>query len=329
MKKYANFQSAVEKAKRIIIIQAENPDGDSLGAALALEDLLIEQGKQVRIYCPVDIPKYLRYFRGWERSEDIFDYNADLAIVVDTASKTLLSKALDDQVINNFLFTHPVIAIDHHITETDLPFDHLLISEPAVATCEIIFKIAVTLKWKINAEVARNLLGGILSDTLGMTTDSVNALTFQIVSKLVEFGASPSELNLARRELSKMSQEILSYKAKLIEKTEYHLNGRLATVVVPFDEIQKYSDQYNPGILILDELKMVQGVDVAVVFKTYPDGKVTGKIRTTSPIAEEIAGFFGGGGHQFASGFRTFGEFDKVFSDTIAVSEQALGNKEK
>jgi phosphoesterase RecJ-like protein len=276
----------------------------------------------------VDIPKYLRYFRGWERSEDIFDYHADLAIIVDTASQTLLSKTLNDQVIKNFLFTHPVIAIDHHLTETDLPFDHLLISENAVATCEIIFKIAVTLKWRISPSVARNLLGGISSDTLGFTTDSVKSLTFQIASKLLEFGASPSELNAARRDLSKMSPEILAYKAKLIDKTEYHLGGRLATVHVSFEEIQKYSDQYNPGILILEELRMVQGVVAAIVFKTYPDGKITGKVRTDIPIAEEIAGFFGGGGHQFAAGFRTYGDFDKTFTDAISITEQALERAE-
>ncbi|MCL2085493.1 bifunctional oligoribonuclease/PAP phosphatase NrnA [Candidatus Saccharibacteria bacterium] len=322
--KYSNFKDAINKAERIVIIQAENPDGDSLGAALALEDLLTEQGKQVRIYCPVDIPKYLRYFRGWERSEDIFDYHADLAIVVDTASQTLLSKTLNDQVIKNFLFTHPVVVIDHHLTETDLPFDHLLISEDAVATCEIIFKIAITLKWRVSPSVARNLLAGISSDTLGFTTDSVKSLTFQIASKLIEFGAIPSEINNARRDLSKMTPEILAYKAKLIEKTEYHLDGRLAVVHVTFEEIQKYSDQYNPGILILDELRMVSGVNTAIVFKTYPDGKITGKIRTESPIAEEIAGFFGGGGHPFAAGFRTYGELSNVLADTLSVTEGAL-----
>ncbi|MDR0887321.1 MAG: DHH family phosphoesterase [Candidatus Nomurabacteria bacterium] len=324
MTKYANFTKQLETAQRIVIIQAENPDGDSLGAALALEDLLTEQGKQVRIYCPVEIPKYLRYLHGWERSEDIFDYHADLAIIVDTSSAVLLSKTLDDQVIKNFLFTHPVVVIDHHLTESDLPFDHLLISEQAVATCEIVFKLAVTLKWRIGAEVARNLLAGILSDTLGLTTDNVSALTFQIVGKLLDFGAVPSELEKSRRELSKKTQDILQYKADLIKRVEYHLDGRLATVVVPIEEIRKYSDKYNPGVLILEELRTVLGVDAAIVFKTYPDGKITAKIRSDVPIAEEVAGFFGGGGHLFAAGFRVYDEFDTVYAETVRAIEQAF-----
>ena len=63
------------------------------------------------------------------------------------------------------------------------------------------------------------------------------------------------------------------------------------------------------GNLILEEMRLVEGVQVAVAIKTYPDGKLTGKIRTSTdaPIAEKVAGYFGGGGHQFAAGFRTYG----------------------
>ena len=61
---------------------------------------------------------------------------------------------------------------------------------------------------------------------------------------------------------------------------------------------------------------MVEGVKVAVAIKTYPDGKLTGKIRTApeAPIADKIAGYFGGGGHPFAAGFRTY---DFSYMETV------------
>ena len=61
-------------------------------------------------------------------------------------------------------------------------------------------------------------------------------------------------------------------------------------------------------------MRMIENVDVAVAIKTYPDGKVTGKIRTALPIADKIAGYFGGGGHQYASGFRTY---DITYEDAV------------
>ena len=63
----------IQSASKIIIIQAENPDGDSLGSALALEEILGDMGKSVQLHCPVEIPKYLRYVNGWDRVETEFD----------------------------------------------------------------------------------------------------------------------------------------------------------------------------------------------------------------------------------------------------------------
>ena len=47
----------IQSANNIVIIQAENPDGDSLGSSLALEEVLSDLGKTVTLYCPVDIPE--------------------------------------------------------------------------------------------------------------------------------------------------------------------------------------------------------------------------------------------------------------------------------
>ena len=104
----------------------------------------------------------------------------------------------------------------------------------------------------------------------------------------------------------KKSQRILNYKADLIKRIDYQLDGQLATVHIPWEDIHEYSNEYNPNVLILEEMRMVQGVEVAIAIKTYPDGRLTGKIRTSLPIADQIAGYFGGGGHPYAAGFRTF-----------------------
>ena len=45
---YDKFSEFIKDKQHICIIQAENPDGDSLGSALALEDALV--GKETKIY---------------------------------------------------------------------------------------------------------------------------------------------------------------------------------------------------------------------------------------------------------------------------------------
>lgn len=322
---YEQFKKSVEEAQNITIIQAENPDGDSLGTALALEEILEELGKKVHLYCPVDIPKYLRYAKGWDRVSGEFNHSDDLYIIVDTASKTLLDKALVPENLAQ-LEKKPVVVLDHHKTESDLPFEHILVSEPAVATSELLFKIAHESGWQVNPQAAENMLLAMLSDSLGLTSEAITADSLQTVTDLVKHGASIATIEAARREYMKKSARILEYKGKLLQRVEYFLDGQLALVHVPWAEIEEYSDAYNPGALVIDEMRLVENVKLAVVLKTYPDGKLTGKLRANpeAKIAEAVAGYFGGGGHPYAAGFRVFEEYDKIVEELITATDKAL-----
>lgn len=318
-------KSLIDSAQKIVVIQAENPDGDSLGSALALEEILSELDKDVSLYCPVDIPKYLRYVSGWDRVTNEFNQSADLAIIVDTTAEILLTKVLETPGVRHFLESHPVLVLDHHIqAEVSLNFSHQLVADNSVATGELIYKLASSLGWIINPQAAEDLLVAMMSDSLGLTTPNVTGETFRVVGALVDLGASNSVIEQRRREFMKKSPEILAYKGRLIERIEYLLDGKLALVHIPWDEITEYSDQYNPSVLVLDEMRLVEGVQIAIAIKTYPDGKLTGKLRANLPVADQVAGFFGGGGHAYAAGFRVYDEYDKIIPELVTATDKAI-----
>ena len=323
---YANATNLITDAQKIIIIQAENPDGDSLGSSLALEEILGDLGKDVTMYCPVEIPKYMRYIKGWDRIVTTFDASADLAIIVDTAADVLITKVLETPGVRHFLESHPVLVIDHHTTESNLSFDHTMLTLDAVATSEVIYELAHANNWTINTQAAENMLVAILSDSLGLTTQNVTSNTYFVAGKLTELGAKVSDIEDRRREYMKKSPEILAYKGELISRIEYLLDGKLAIVHIPWEDIQKYSDQYNPSVLVLDEMRLVEGVEIGVAIKTYPDGKITGKLRANTPIAETVAGYFGGGGHKYAAGFRAYEDYDTIVSELVTATDKALSD---
>ena len=324
---YKKFSEFLQDKDKICVIQAENPDGDSMGSAVALDYLLAD--KEVTLYCPVDVPKYLRYFPDWSRVTNEFDYKADGYIIVDTAAEVLLSKLLDDTAIRNRLYNAPVLVLDHHETEDDLNFPHEAIIEVLPSCTELIYKICKAENIEIEKQAAEAIFQGLLSDTLGLTSSSVTADTFEVAADLMRLGANITDLEEKRREFMKKSPRILDYKAELIRRIEYSLDGELATVHIPWEDIQEYSDEYNPNVLILEEMRLVEGVRVAVAVKTYPDGKVTGKIRTSydAPIAEKIAGYFGGGGHPQAAGFRTYDTtYEEVVRDLVKIVPELMAD---
>lgn len=73
-------------------------------------------------------------------------------------------------------------------------------------------------------------------------------------------------------------------------------------------------------------MRLVVGVEIAVAIKTYPDGKLTGKLRSNSPISSDVAGYFGGGGHKYAAGFRVYESEEQVVKELIEATDKAIAS---
>jgi phosphoesterase RecJ-like protein len=306
-KEAEQIQSLVEAAKKIIIVQADNPDADSLGSALALEHILGDLGKDPYLYCGVDMPGYLRYMAGWDRIQRELPRQFDASIIVDASTMTLLEHLIKSGYQGR-LAAKPCIVLDHHETvDHEVPFASVIINDHTRAsTGELLYLLAKQLEWPLSVEAQGYLMTSILGDTQGLTNQLTSAETYRVMAALVEAGVDRPKLEELRREYGKMPPAIYRYKADLIKRTEITSDGYIASVIIPQSEINDYSPLYNPGPLIQGDMLQTTGIEVAIVFKQYADGKVTGAIRCNSgaPIGGELAGHLGGGGHAFASGFK-------------------------
>src|SRR5690242_19740134 len=109
----AKIDEIIASSDKIVIIQADNPDADSLGSALALEHIIGDMGKQPLLYCAVETPTYLRYMKGWDRIANDIPHDFDASIIVDASTMTLLERlgASGDQ---SRLASKPCVVLDHH-----------------------------------------------------------------------------------------------------------------------------------------------------------------------------------------------------------------------
>jgi phosphoesterase RecJ-like protein len=302
---YQRVKEIVEKSQHIVVLQADNPDGDSLGSALALEAILEELNKNVTLVCAVDMPAHLKYLSGWDRVGKEVPNNFDTTIIVDASTETLFEN-VDRSHGFEWIKTKPVIVIDHHTNSPGVSFATESIIEPVVATGELIYKICNSVGWPIPLDACELLAVSILSDSMGLMTEATSPETFRIMADLVERGVELPKIDASRRELMRKEPQLVPYKGELLQRVTYHAGGRLASVVIPWKEIEKYSPIYNPTMLVMDDMRLVVGVDLAIGYKLYSDGKITAKIRCNfgSPIANDLATEFGGGGHPYAAGFK-------------------------
>lgn len=323
----------LKDARSVVIVQADNPDADSLGSALALEHILGDMGKQPHLYCAVDMPGYLRYMQGWDRIQKELPKQFDASIIVDASTMTLLEK-LEQSGQMGWLSGKPCVVLDHHASvEKIVPFANVMINDSERASAgELIYLLAQQLKWPLNVQAQEFIMTSILGDTQGLSNQLAKAQTYRVMADMVEAGVNRPRLEELRREFGKMPPEIFRYKADLIKRAEFSADGRLVSVEIPQAEINQYSPLYNPAPLIQTDMLQTSSVLAAIVFKVYGDGKITAAIRSnaSAAIAAELATHMGGGGHAFASGFKIEGgrSFSEVKTDCLSYAEQLLDKLE-
>jgi phosphoesterase RecJ-like protein len=318
----------VQDAQKILIVQADNPDADSLGSSLALEHILGDLGKDVYMYCGVDVPTYLRYLSGWDRVLNELPSNFDLSIIVDASTYSLFDQ-IEKAGKWGTLKSKPTVVLDHHATvEKPLDFATSLVDPESASTGELIFSLTQQFGWNVSTDAAEHLMTSILGDTQGLMNDLTRASTYRVMADLTDLGGNRPKLEELRREYSKMAPIILQYKGRLLQRAEFVSNGRIAFVRIPQAEINEYSPLYNPAPLVQFDMLQVQNVQVSVVFKSYDDGHITGAIRANngSPVAGKLAEHLGGGGHDYASGFKTSEgkSFEEVKSECLRVASELL-----
>lgn len=324
-----NFESFLDAAQSIVVVQADNPDADSLASALILEHLLGDMGKNVGLYCGVDIPLHLTYLSGWDRVTKDIPNNFDASIIVDTSSLTLLEQL---QKTNQLMWlkSKPCAVIDHHQVELSIDFANLVINEKAVSTGEIIYHLCQSAGWELNHDAKAFTAVSILSDSLGLTSEGTLPSSIRVIADLLEQGVDLAELESLRRKTMQRSPELIKYKGELLQRIEYFYDNQIAVLSIPWVEIEKYSHAYNPAMLAIDEMRLAEGNRLAIVFKIYDKGKLTAKIRCNYgyPIANELAKAFGGGGHPYASGFKLTDKqlISDIKPQVIQKAHQLLGD---
>ncbi len=329
---YTQVAQLIEAAKTIVLLQADNPDGDSLASSLALEAILEDMGKTPIMVCGIDMPAHLRYLDGWDRVVKDVPKQFDATIIVDANTPTLFETLSKNSQLG-WIKAKPVAVIDHHQTAVGLDFANVTLVETAVSTSEIIYALAMHANWKLSLDAMNFIVVSIMSDSMGLTSEGTTVRAIRFLADMVEAGVSLSELDDARRELMKREPSLLAYKGTLLQRVEFYGNNRIATITIPWKEIETYSHIYNPSMLALDDMRMTLGVGICIAFKVYDTGRVTAKIRCTSghSIADKLAEHFGGGGHAYAAGFKRnrVSDFETLKQAVIDKSIELLDREQQ
>lgn len=313
MQDAAAAKALVSNSEQIAVIAHIRPDGDALGSLLALGESLQLKGKRVAMIISDGVPHRFQFLPGADQIVSDLPDEEYLLVAVDVADsgRLALSSALEGQ---------PDINIDHHPTNTR--FAKLnLVDKSAASTTQVIYELAEQLDLPINRGIATNLLAGLLTDTIGFRTQSVDARALRMAADLLEMGAPLADLY--QKTIISRKFEAVRYWGTGLSNLHREDGLIWASLNVTDRESASYSGADDADLT--DLLTSIDDMQIVVVLVELSRSSVKVSWRSTSGIdVAALAEQFGGGGHVAAAGATLEGTLQEVEQRVIAATRALL-----
>ena len=286
----------IDKAKTVAVVSHVNPDGDTVGSALALVAVLAKVGKDVVSVCENSLPDDLSALPN----ADIFakgdpDKAYDLVICVDVASPNMLGIAA-----RTVRAARHAVCIDHHLNH-DLYTDADYVMERAANTENMYDFLAKYYLPYIDKDVAECLYTGLVTDSGGFSYASVNEHTHYVASKLVAYGIDNERI--CYEQLRRQSLKFIRARSEAYAKALYAFGNRVAIVVFTRELMAKYGLTVPELLGPLVEMMRAEEIVLAASLVEMDANRYKVSVRSKNPVsASAVCNTFGGGGHFNAAG---------------------------
>lgn len=320
-KEFSQFKQLITDAKRILISTHVQPDGDGLGAEVALYHYLKRSRKSVRIYNPDLLPKRYKFLdpKGeillGPGEVELWD-QCDLWIIVDTNDPRRLGKLWNELPLRAkkivFLDHHPDIVIPQE--QLHYPPNAMIVSDHHSSSIgELLYQLFAELDFcKLNSDMALGLYVSVMTDTNSFRYARTTPESHQIASEMIRLGVNPEEVYQAVYSTKELSH--IQLLGTLLQNTKLSKSGKLAWMEMRLDLRKKYKATADDTMSFLNILLVLKDAEVVCIFREEDDGEMTRvSIKSKGTVViNKIAMELGGGGHDYAAGLALPVPFEQV-----------------
>jgi phosphoesterase RecJ-like protein len=299
-----NAARTIAVARHALVATHENPDADTLGAALGVAAIVEHHGGRATLLSTDPVPPLYGFLAGMDRfvQDPVPDADYDLLVVCDCGSLDRLGAVRERHAP---LFDRlPRVLVDHHASNTDGgPNDW--VDPAAAATCELVALLAADLDVPLDTgqgAMAAALMAGIVMDTSTFAHPNATPRTLAVAAALVAAGAPLSEIS--RRLYRSKPDAQLRLFGRVLDRLEVAAGGRIIHSSLADDDHAATGTLAAHSEGLIDLLAQSETAEVAILFKEAgPEStRISVRTKTGGVDATELTGAFGGGGHARAAG---------------------------
>ncbi len=304
----------LRRRSSFVMVSHVKPDGDTLGAGLALGLALRGLGKRVAYFQQDPVPRNLRFLPDSDKvaRELPADLPADtLWVFGDMSDSSRAGEYLPKLERRN------ILDIDHHLGNSHFgDLNYVLPSECSTGTC--VLRLLRAMEVPITPEIATCLLTTIMTDTGAFMHSNTTGEVLRLSAELMELGAD-KELITTEIFANKRFAAIRLV-GEAMAAAQLSEDGRYCWSVVDEAMLARNGADGEDTEEIVQHLREVEGVYAAALFKAY-DGDVRVSLRSNGKInVQAAAARLGGGGHFRAAGLTYVGPL----ADAIEAVRGAL-----
>jgi phosphoesterase RecJ-like protein len=292
-----------------VLMSHVRPDGDAIGSQLALGYALLAAGKSVRLINEDGLPDNLSFMAGSERIErpPSEPLDVEVAIALDTAVKSRLG----EKALHAASKAKIWLNIDHHVSNPKYG-DLNLIDSSSPATGQILYQLITSIGLPIPAESRDAIYVAVSTDTGSFQYPSTTAETYEMAADLIRRGLDVGTINSNTYD-SHPYRRVELMRA-LLNTLQLSEDGRVAYWEMRDQTRIDLGLQPEDSEGLIDLIRAIRGVQLAVFFEELPDGKVRVSMRSKQRSLDvcKIAMQFGGGGHALAAGIRMNGPLEEA-----------------
>jgi len=294
------FREHIADAQRILLTGPVRPDADSIGACLALREVLMRWGKDAIV--AGDIAFRYQNLPGAAdivRDEDVrgpFD-----AVVVIDGDRHRLTPPIE----NLFERTSHRFVIDHHATTEADGYLFAWIAPNETSTCTMIQKALARWREPLDATLAALLYAGTVYDTGGFRYQNTTAETHRLAADLL--ACEIDHVTIAAQTLVERRIGGLRLLAATLSCSKPLVNDMLMMSKLSAKTLQEHGADISDCDGIVDVLLHVVGVEVAalIIEVEHEQCKISLRGRGMLDLAQVAKSLTPtGGGHRNASGAR-------------------------
>jgi phosphoesterase RecJ-like protein len=321
------IKDLLSSPKNIVIVPHRNPDGDAIGASLAVYQYLKNKGHNATVVSPNDYPEFLHWLPN---SKDVFKYdmqNRQSQNAIDEASILFLldfntlSRVGDDMQKKLETFSGTVFMIDHHQQPDD--FATYLYSDISIcSTCQMVYQFMEKLEdlKLMDSTIATCLYTGIMTDTGSFRFPSTTSTTHRIIADLIDNGANNAKIYNNVYDTNSYGRLQLLGKAL----SNLVVIDKLKTAYISLSQSELDAFNYQKGDTegVVNYALSLKGIIFAAIFIEDTDQKII-KISFRSKGKFSVNKFarahFDGGGHDNAAGGRSHVSLDTTISNFLRI----------